>query len=177
MNFLSAAECQVQVGRLGSTAQNLAAGVRPAHFKKAADFFYESRLANAPQVAKELIDGLGNFETCLLWTHGLVWGDRTQEGDPPLDWAQYGLWRESCGAPSALYHSPGQVFVASEKAELARGIEFTIYTGSDALVFPSPTPCFVHLSHDDLISVQSRTNLTRLSAGLEKLGLRRAAMK
>jgi hypothetical protein len=141
--------------------------------KKRIDFIYRSRLKNGRHVATEIVSCLGNFATALLWTHGLVWGDRTQEPDAPHDWVHYGHWRAKLGATAPLFELPGQLFDPPERAALVEGIEWTIYTGSDAIVLPKPTRIMVHLSHDDLISMHCSNRQSGLHI-FEKLGLQRA---
>jgi hypothetical protein len=53
--------------------------------KRRIDFTYRGRLENGRPVAKEIASCLGSFASALLRTHGLVWGDLTQERDAPLD--------------------------------------------------------------------------------------------
>jgi hypothetical protein len=112
------------------------------------------------------------WELWILWTHGLVSGDRTQDPDARHDWVQYGHWRAKLGGAAPLFELPGQLFDGAERAALAEGIEWTIYTGSDAIVLPRPTRIIVHFSHDDLISVHCRNMPSGLHT-LERLGLRR----
>src|SRR5262249_32419089 len=138
--------------------------------KRRIDFTYRSRLKNGRLVATEIATCFGNFASALLWTHGLVWGDRTQELDAPHDWICYGRWRAELGATAPLFEQPGQLFNAAERTELAEAIEWTIYTGSDAIILPRPTRVIVHLSHDDLISVHCRSAPSALHT-LTNLGL------
>ena len=172
MKFLTPTECEHYATRLGPKKDILDRG-KLCTMKKRIDFTYCSRLQNARLVASEIVSYLGNFASALLWTHGLVWGDRTQETDAPQDWVRYGHWRSKLGAIGPLFELPGQLFDPAERAELMEGIEWTIYTGSDAIVIPQPTRTIVHLSHDDLISVHCRSTPSGLHT-LEKLGLRRA---
>jgi hypothetical protein len=169
MKFLAKDGCEAYIGRLGPV-DDILDWRKLSYLKKKTDFFYDS-LANASRIAEALVTFLRDFTSCLLWTHGLIFGDRTQIPDAPLHWREYGHWRYSCGAPGSLYDFPGQVFEPGEGAQLARAIEFTIRIGADAAVVPRPTPTIIHLSHDDLISVHARANPVGLHS-LEKLGLR-----
>jgi hypothetical protein len=172
MKFLTAIECEDYARRIGPK-KDLLDRRKLCTMKKKIDFTYRSGLKNSRPVATGIASCLGNFTSALLWTHGLVWGDRTQEPNAPQDWVRYGHWRAKFGAAGPLFELPGQLFDATEQAELAEGIEWTIYTGSDAIVLPQPTRVIIHLSHDDLISVHCRSTPSGLHA-LEKLGLRRA---
>jgi hypothetical protein len=171
MKFLTTTECEEYARRLGPK-KDLLDRRKLCTMKRRIDFTYRSRLENGRPVAKEIAACLANFASALLWTHGLVWGDRTQEPDAPLDWVYYGHWRARLGATLPLSELPGQLFEAAEQAELAEGIEWTIYTGSDAIVVPRPTRLVVHLSHDDLISIHCRSMPMGLRT-LDELGLRR----
>ena len=172
MKFLTTIECDDYARRLGPK-KNILDRRKLCTMKKRIDFTYRSRLTNGRPVATEIVSCLGNFASALLWTHGLVWGDRTQEPDAPHDWVNYGHWRAKLGAAAPIFELPGQLFDPTERAQLAKGIEWTIYTGSDAIVLPRPTRIIVHLSHDDLISLHCRSTPSGLHI-FEKLGLRRA---
>jgi hypothetical protein len=172
MKFLTKIECEDYAMGLGPK-KNILDRRKLCTMKKRIDFTYRSRLENGRPVATEILSCLGYFASALLWTHGLVWGDRTQEPDAPRDWVHYGHRRAKLGAPAPLFELPGQLFDPTERAALAEGIEWTIYTGSNAIVLPRPTRIIVHLSHDDLISVHCRSTHGRLHI-LEKLGLQRA---
>jgi hypothetical protein len=171
MKFLSAAECKAYARRMGSEKSVLDRR-EIGHMKRVIDFTYLSRLQNGGPVATALACCLGSFTSALLWTHGLVWGDRTQDPDAPADWMHYGRWRAQLGATGPLFELPGQLFDATERTELAKAIEWTIYTGSDAVILTRPTRVTVHLSHDDLISIHCRSAPSGLRA-LEGLGLQR----
>ena len=171
MKFLTTTACESYAKRLGPRKDVLDHRKLRA-LKKKIDLAYCSRLKNARVVAEAVVSFLGDFASALLWTHGLVWGDRTEEPAAPQDWIRYGQWRAALGATASLSVLPGQLFDPSERAELAEGIEWTIYTGSDAIVIPQPTRTIIHLSHDDLISVHCRSTPNRLHV-LEELGLRR----
>jgi hypothetical protein len=172
MKFLTKIECEDYAKRLGPKKDVLDRR-KLCTMKKRIDFTYRSPLNNGRSVATEIVSLLGNFASALLWTHGLVWGDRTQEPDAPHDWVHYGHWRAKLGATAPLFELPGQLFGPAERAALVEGIEWTIYTGSDAIVLPKPTRIMVHLSHDDLISVHYRSTPRGLHT-FERLGLRRA---
>lgn len=173
MKFLTAKEWEDYARRLGPE-KDIRDRRKLGRMKKRIDFTYCSRLKNALPIAREIVSCLGNYASALLWTYGLVWGDRTQEPDAPRDWSDYGRWRARVGATAPLSELPGQLFDREERTELAEGIEWTIYTGSDAIVLAKPTRTIVHLSHDDLISIHCRSTPSGLYA-LEKLGLRRTA--
>src|SRR5262249_35995383 len=135
MKFLTAAECGSYAHRIGPK-KDLLDRRKLSTMKRRIDFTYRSRLENGRPVATQIASCLGNVADALLWTHGLVWGDRTQEPDASPDWICYGHWRAKLGATGPLYELPGQLFAATERAELAEGIEWTIYTGSDAIILP-----------------------------------------
>ncbi len=169
MKFLTPTECEDYTQRIGPK-KDLLDRRKLCTMKRRIDFIYRSRLENGRPVAMEIASWLGNFESVLLWTHGLVWADRTQEPDAPRDWICYGHWRAKLGAWGPLFELPGQLFDATEQGELAEGIEWTIYTGSDAIILPRPTRLIIHLSHDDLISVHCRSAPSGMRT-LESLGL------
>src|SRR6266481_2435093 len=171
MKFLTTTECEDCARRIGPK-KDILDRRKLCTMKRRIDFTYRSRLENSRPVATEIAACLGSFASALLWTHGLVWGDRTQEPDAPRDWVYYGRWRAKLGATAPLFELPGQLFDAAERAELAERIEWTIYTGSDAIILPRPTRIIVHLSHDDLISLHCRSTPSGLRT-LEQLGLRR----
>lgn len=90
-----------------------------------------------------------------------MFGDGTQScNSSSPDWVGYNRWREKCGASGSLYDFPAQLFEAGEKRELAEGIEWTIYTGSDAVVVTIPSRAIIHFLNDDLISVHSTRRLS-----------------
>src|SRR5581483_9621890 len=151
MKFLTTADCEDYAKRLGPT-KDVLDHRKLGRMKKGINLAYCSRLENAAPVASEIVSCLGDFASALLWTHGLVWGDRTQEANAPQDWADYGRWRQRLGATASLYACPGQLFEPGERAALAEGIAWTLLTGSDAIVLAQPSRVIVHLSHDDLIS-------------------------
>jgi hypothetical protein len=170
MKFLTTADCEDYAKRLGPT-KDVLDHRKLGRMKKKFDLGYSS-LENAGSVANEIVSCLGDFASALLWTHALVWGDRTTEPNAPQVWADYGRWRAKLGATASLYTCPGQLFEPDERATLAEAIAWTILTGSDAVVLAQPTRVIVHLSHDDLISLHSRSTPNALHE-LEKLGLRR----
>jgi hypothetical protein len=135
MKFLTTTACEDYANRIGRPKKDLSDRRKLcATMKKRIDFTYRSRLRNGRLAATEIASCLGKFASALLRTHGLVWGDRTQEPDAPPDWAYYGNWRAKLGATGPLFELPGQLFDAAERVELAEGIEWTIYTGSDAIL-------------------------------------------
>jgi hypothetical protein len=172
MKFLTTTEC-VDYAKGTGPKKDILDRRKLCNMKKSIDFFYRSPLANGRYVATEIVSYLGKFASTLLWTHGLIWGDRTKDPDTPDHWVDYGRWRAKLGATARLFELPGQLFDPAERDELAEGIEWTAYTGSDAIVLPRPTRVIVHLSHDDLISIHCRGAPSGIHA-LEKLGLRRA---
>src|SRR4029450_12968402 len=133
MKFLTTAECEDYARRIGQK-KDILHRRRLGRMKRAIDFTYRSRLQNGRSVATEIASLLGTFTSALLWTHALVWGDRTQEPAASDDWICYGRWRAKLGAIGPLAELPGQLFDATERDELAEGIEWTIYTGSDAVI-------------------------------------------
>src|SRR6266478_3367450 len=161
MKFLTTTEWEDCARRIGPKKDILD---RPklCTMKIRIDFTYRSRLENGRPVATEIASCLGSFASALLWTHGLVWGDRTQEPDAPRDWVYYGRWRAKLGATAPLFELPGQLFDAAERAELAERIEWTIDTGWDAIILPRPTRIRVHVARDDRMSLHCRSTPSRL---------------
>lgn len=172
MRFLTTSECEHLVTQVGLDHRDLVAGKRVHGMKNAADFFYKSRMKDARLVAQHLVDYLPDFTWAMLWIYGLPWGDRSREENAPEDWQTYARWRRSAGEDRTLYEAPGHLFEPNEAAKLVEIIEFTIYTGWDAFVFARPLRCIVTLSHDDVIQIQSRHNLSAISEQLHRLGLR-----
>lgn len=171
---MSQIECESFAKRLGQT-NDLLDYKKLSRMKKRFDFLYESRLENAEEVAATIVSCCKPFSDVLLWTHFLIWGDRTQETGAPADWSNYGAWRGHQGAPASLSDLPGQLFEAGERRELVQGIKWTILTGSDAILIPRPTRMLIHLSHDDLISLHCQSAPADLR-NLESLGLRRITL-
>ena len=50
-------------------------------------------------------------------------------------------------------------------------IKAAIYMGWDARAFSSPLRCMIDLSHDDIITLRSHSNLSDVTGRLIKLGL------
>lgn len=173
MRFLTTLECEGLVAQVGLDRRELLAGKRVHKLKAAADFFYQSRMKDACRVADHLVEHLGDFTWAMLWVYGLPLGDRSREDNAPDDWRRYARWRRSAGEDRTLYEAPGQLFEQSERSKLVEVIEFAIYTGWDAIVLARPIRCVIALSHDDVIKVQSRHNLSALAQQLQKLGLSR----
>ena len=172
MRFLTVPECEEPVLRVGIDRRALLEHKRLYALRNAADFFYKSRMSNARPVANELVGLLGDFTFALLWVHALPFGDGSRQENPREDWRRYAQWRRSAGEDRALYDVPGHLFDPNEGSKLAEAIEFAIYTGWDAFVFARPLRCVMALSHDDVIKIQSRHNLSSIAAGLRRLGLR-----
>ncbi|MBV9246172.1 MAG: hypothetical protein JO366_15310 [Methylobacteriaceae bacterium] len=176
MQFLTVLECQGFAARLGIPVPDLTAGARPTKLKKTLDFFYDSPLRTATEVAQNLVEHLGNFDAALLRAHGLVWGDRSLDADPPPAWKAYRLWRRAHGELRRLYDAPGHLFDTEERGDLVAAIEFAIQTGWDTLIVPHPTRCIINLSHDDLVTIHSRANRPGIVPQLEALGFRRVRL-
>lgn len=170
MRFMSKDECSSFAKRLGRSS-DLLDRLKLTTMKKRLDFTYQSRLDNAEDVAGAIASLCEPFSDVLLWSHGLVWGDKTQEPDASADWSHYGAWRRTLGATGGLFDLPGQLFESGEQRELAHGVKWTLLTGSDAILIPRPTRILIHLSHDDLISVHCRSTPAALR-NLEGLGLK-----
>src|SRR5262245_24697976 len=172
MRFLTTSECEKLLLKVGLDRRDLVADERVHSMKSAADFFYKSRMKDARPVADHLVDYLGDFSWTMLWVYGLPWGDRSRGEHVPDDWQRYARWRQSAGEDRMLYEAPGHLFEPNEKSTLVEVIEFAIYTGWDAFVFPRPLRCVIALSHDDVIKLQSRHNLSAIaSTTLSRFGL------
>jgi hypothetical protein len=171
MRFLAPPECAAFATQVGLDHRKPSARKRIDTLKNAADFFYKSRMKDAHAVAVPLARSLGEFTWALLWAYSLPWGDRSHEDNAPVDWRRYAHWRQSVGDERTLYEAPGHLFEPDEQSKLAEVIEFAIYTGWDAVVFARPLRCVMALSHDDVIKIQSRHNLSPLAEELRRLGL------
>jgi len=175
MRFLTTSECEELLLQVGLGRRDLVAGKRIHSMKSAADFFYKSRMKDARPAAHHLVDYLGDFTWAMLWVYGLPWGDRSREEHVPDDWQRYARWRQSAGADRALDETPGHLFEPNEESKLVEVIEFAILTGWDAFVFARPLRCVIALSHDDVIKIQSRHNLSALASTLSQFGLSQKA--
>jgi hypothetical protein len=174
VRFTSRDECETFARRLGRSS-DLLDRKKLTTMKKRFDFLYESRLENADEVAGAIASCCEPFSDILLWSHGLVWGDKTRQPDASPDWSHYGAWRREHGATGGLYDLPGQLFESGEQRELVEGVKWTLLTGSDAILIPRPTRVLIHFSHDDLISVHCRSTPTALR-DLERLKLKRIVL-
>src|SRR5262249_45253628 len=171
MRFLTPSECEKLATRVGLDHRDLTASKRIYSLKSAADFFYKSRMQNAHVVAVPLVRMLGEFTWATVWACSLPFGDRSREDNAPDDWQRYARWRQSAGEQRRLFEAPGHLVEPDEQPKLVEIIEFAIYTGWDAIVFARPLRCVIALSHDDVIKIQSRHNLSALGAKLRRLGL------
>ena len=133
MKFLSAAECKAYARRMGPEKSVLDRR-EVGRMKRVIDFAYHSRLQNGGPVATEIASCLGSFTSALLWTHGLVWGDRTQEPDAPADWICYGRWRAKLGAAGPWLNFPGNCLMQKNELSWQR-----LSSGQST---PDPTPSF-----------------------------------
>jgi hypothetical protein len=170
MRFLDRSECEEYVSRCEVDHHEVILGSRIRKMKSAATFFYQSRMKEAGSVSSCLVEYIRDFSWAILWAYGLPFGDRSREEDPPPDWRRYSEWRRSAGENRMLYDAPGHLFEPHEKLKLGQAIEFAIYMGWDAVLLARPLRCLITLSHDDLISVQSRHNVTALSDQLYPVG-------
>ena len=173
MRFLTVSECAELSSQAGFTLGDLLSGNRFADLRHVAVFPYKSRMNHADIVARHLAASLGNFTWALLWAHGLPWGDRSLEEEPPKDWRDYARWRRSSGEERALLEAPGHLFEPNEQAQLVRVTELAIYTGWDAVLFANPLDCVIALSHDDFIRIQARHDLAALLQRLRECGISR----
>jgi hypothetical protein len=173
MRFLTASECAELALQAGFTPGDLLSRNRFGDLRHAGVFPYKSRMRNANIAARHLADCLGNFTWALLWAHGLPWGDRSLEADPPQDWRDYARWRRSSGEERALLEAPGHLFEPNEQPQLVQATQFAIYTGWDAVLFANPPDSVIALSHDDFIQIQSRHDLAALSQRLNQCGISR----
>jgi hypothetical protein len=113
----------------------------------------------------------------MLWAYRLpLGGDRSREVSPPEDWRRYAKWRRSVGESRTLFDARGHLIEFAERSKLAEMIGFAIHMGWDAIVVARPLRCVIALSHDDIITVQSRRNPTMLSAALYRFGLTRSTV-
>jgi hypothetical protein len=88
MKFLTTTEC-VDYAKGTGPKKDILDRRKLCNMKKSIDFFYRSPLANGRYVATEIVSYLGKFASTLLWTHGLIWGDRTKDPDAPDHWVDY----------------------------------------------------------------------------------------
>src|SRR5262245_30254185 len=117
---MSKDECETFAKRLGRSS-DLLDRKKLATMKKRLDFLYKSPLENADEVAGAIASCCEPFSGVLLWSHGLVWGDKMQQPDASPDWLHYGAWRHQQGATGGLYVLPGQLFESGERRELVQG--------------------------------------------------------
>ncbi len=172
MRFLSGEQCRALTKKLGVDCHGPVSGHRAARHLKVFDAFYDSPIANGPEVAEALVEHQGAFATCLVWACDLPFGDRSQEEEPRSDWRRFRDWRRRQGEWRNLYDAPGHLFDEHERAALARLIEGALDMGWDALIAATPGKSAVLLSHDDYIRICSRGTPDVLLQRLERLGLR-----
>jgi hypothetical protein len=176
VRFLDKQECEGFGAKVGFDRRNLRADTRAKTMKRVASFVYRSRMKGTAAVATRLVEYTGNFSRALLWAYGLpLGGDRSREEKPPDDWRRYAQWRRSAGEDRTLFDAPGHLVAPDEKTTLAEAIEFAVDLGWDAVVLMRPLRCIIALSHDDIITVQSRHNVTALADALGRLGLSETA--
>jgi hypothetical protein len=137
---------------------------------------FANRLANTPEnagaIAGVLAAAYQPVERVLLWTHGLIWGDRTQDPTAWDGWQGYGHWRKKHGVAAGLHEGPGLLFQDGEHELLGEAIKWTVLTGSDALAIDVRCHLAIELSHHDIITVRSRTRPSAIGDRLKALGLR-----
>ena len=168
MRFLTAAECD---GRAQQAGIKRPGGRKPArHLLR---LVYQSRMTNADAVASALVACLGPYDWAIVWAYDLPWGDRSRDADPPPDWRDYAAWRLRRGERRSLCDVPGHEFDANDDKEVGTVIRAAICMGWDAWVFSSPLGCMIDLSHDDIITVLSRNEITEPAGRLFELGFRR----
>jgi hypothetical protein len=171
MRFITKAESQAYFAKLGIDGRGLIPGTRGAARLKTFDIYYQSPLAAGDKVARALAAHLGDFSEHLLWAHDLIFGDKSVEAMPPPGWSEYRRWRKAEGETRSLYEAPGHLFDAGEGEALCRIIALAITMGWDALICTKPGKFVIHLSHDDRISIYSRSQPSALFAALRPLGL------
>lgn len=175
MRFLSSPESEELATRVGLDPHDIRDGARMRNMKSGAFFFYKSPMTDdhAHAVARHLIDLLGEFSFAMLWAYDLPFGDRLRDENPE-GWRRYAQRRQAAGESRTLHDAPGHLFEPNDSIEIADAIAFAIEAGWDAVMIARPLRCLVTLSHDDLIAIQSRHNLTALSSKLTRLGLSRS---
>lgn len=176
MRFTDKQEAAAAFARLGFDASGkLVAGSHGAAHLRAEGFYYDSgrlRSGLAGDLSCAMIDELGEFSSCLLWACDLVWGDRSREAAPPDEWLAFRRWREEHGESRGLYDAPGHAFGPGERATAGFVIEKALLLGWDALIMTKAGKPILRLSHDDDITIFSRSRPGRLIHRLEKLGLK-----
>lgn len=177
MKFLDIDECEERLTPTGLDGRAMRRGVLANRMKHAAVFAYKSRMENAGAVSARLVAELGEFKSALLWAYAFPWGDRSLEEDAPEDWRHYYAWRRSQGETRGLNAAPGHLFETGEQTKLTQVIEFSIYTGWDAVLTAWPLRRAMMLSHDDLIIVQARHSLTKIADDLQRLGLGKSEIR
>jgi len=172
MRFISEIEAKAFFKKLGFQPQGLVPGSRAATKLKTDHLFYQSGIVPYAKIASLLTDTQGDFADCVVWPFDLVWGDRSQEDNPPEAWETYARWRRDHGEELNLRERPGHVFSAGEQAELARLLELALSMGWDTLVAARPAKMLFEFSHNDRISLHSRSHDTDLLSALAKLGVK-----
>ncbi len=172
MQFLPQSDAEAFFRHLGFGPKGPVAGSRTATRFRSDDLFYKSRLETAREVSQLLAHAQGDFTECVVWACDLVWGDKTRDEDPPLDWKNYKRWREQHGETRSLYQTPGHVFGSTEHAELVRLLELAIHMGWDTLIGARPSKVLIELSHNDRITIHARSRQRELISALEHLGVK-----
>lgn len=170
MRFLTTLECNERARQAGiNSGKNRIQLTKPArHFVQLA---YQSRMMNADAVASTPVECLGTYDWAVLWAYELPSGDRSREATPPLDWRDYAQWRLRQDEHRSLYDAPGHEFAAGDCGEVVELTQAAIYMGWDARAFSSPFRCVIDLSHDDIVTLRSSSNLFEVTARLIQLGL------
>jgi len=98
-------------------------------------------------------------------------GTRSEGRQPPV-WQAFIRWRSDAGEIRPRHEAPGHLFEATETEELAVALEHINNTRCDAVLLGLPLRHVVEFYDGDLLIVQSRHNLTRLSARLARLEMK-----
>jgi len=170
MQFLSGAECEPFFAKLGFDRDGLIAGSRGADRFKTLEVFYDPK-RHAEQIGKSVAASQGGFAQCLVWCYDLVFGDRSLEPHAPLAWRQYASWRAAHGEPRALHEAPGHLFAPDERDLLGEVVAFAVRLGWEAYIAAKPNKFVVGISHDDYLTIYSRSTPSGLLDDLRALGL------
>jgi hypothetical protein len=171
MRFISAADCEVFFAKLGFDRDGLVPGTRGAERYKITEVCYHAPFPVAERVAKSVVAHHTDFEKCLLWCTGVVFGDLSREPDPPQAWREYYRWRKGLGEASLLYDAPGHLFEPNEREDLARVIAWAMCMRWEAFVAAKPNKFVVSVCHDDFLTLYSRSTPSGLLDDLRKLEL------
>lgn len=130
--------------------------------------YYKSRLSNAAEVSRTIVDAAPLPFNATLLCERAVFGDQYESGHP--DWIAYYNWRRRLCKSGNLSDFPVHVFGQEEQQQLAELLVHVFILGWDALLIAEPGRNLLRFSHDDRIEIVTGFNHRLLSSQLISLG-------